>query len=101
MQGFFRIINTNQLSNQMRFALRNKNKLIKSFGVDYYNLLIDSLTEYFKNRTEIPEHSLGGVDNYKFIFVPNIQPKTDSEFEFAIISKTYDVYLLAYYSTHG
>jgi len=85
----------------MRFALRNKNKIVKSFGLDYYNLLIDSLTQYFKDRTEIPEHTLGSVEKYKFIFVPNIQPNTDSEFEFAIIEKTYDVYKLAYYSAHG
>lgn len=85
----------------MRFALRNKSKLVKSFGVDYYQLLIDSLTQYFKDRKEIPEHSLGGVDKYKFIFVPNIQPNSDSEFEFAVVEKTYDVYKLAYYSAHG
>jgi hypothetical protein len=85
----------------MRFALRNKNKIVNDFGLDYYNLLINSLTRYFKTRIEIPEYNLSGVKGYKFIFVPNIQPNTDCEFEFAIIEKTYDVYKLAYYSAHG
>ena len=30
----------------MRFALRNKSKLIKAFGEDYYKLLISSLTAF-------------------------------------------------------
>lgn len=29
----------------MRLALRNKAKLIKSFGEDYYKLLVSSLTK--------------------------------------------------------
>lgn len=84
----------------MRFSLRNQNKIVDSFGDRYLSLLIDSLTDYFSKHKEIEERQ---VENnpHKFIFVPNIQPKTDSEFQFVIISKTFDVYNLAYYSAIG
>jgi hypothetical protein len=83
-----------------RFALRNKDKIVQSFGLDYYNLLIDSLKAYFNTAKEIVEHT---HENYthKFIYVPNVQPHTDSEFVFIIIRKTYNVYNLAYYSVQG
>lgn len=80
-----------------RFSLRNKDKIINSFGQRYCDLLIDSLTDHFKDNKVIEEHTYEGV-NFKIIHVPNIQPKTDSIFEFAITSKMFDVYNLAYYS---
>lgn len=86
----------------MRYSLRNKDKIVESFGTKYYNLLVRSLDRYFKDRIEIEEHNVPSLSNkYKFIFVPNVQPKTDSDFVFAIIKKTYDVYLVAYYSAQG
>lgn len=39
----------------MRFALRNKTKLINAFDEDYYNLLIESLKQYFANNRERKE----------------------------------------------
>lgn len=84
----------------MRFSLRNQDKIVQSFGQAYLSLLIDSLTDYFKDEKEIIEYPLPG-EKYNCICVPNIQPKTDSEFQFAVISKTFDVYNLAYYSAIG
>lgn len=37
----------------MRFTLRNKSKLIKAFGEDYYKLLISSLTAFAKSNREV------------------------------------------------
>ena len=67
----------------MRFALRNKSKLIKAFGEDYYKLLISSLTAFAKRN------------------IPNVQPSADSNFQFAIVGKQYDVLHVAYYSAIG
>lgn len=74
----------------MRFALRNKSKLIKAFGEDYYKLLISSLTAY----------TIEGY-TYEFINIPNVQPSADSNFQFAIVGKQYDVLHVAYYSAIG
>lgn len=84
----------------MRFALRNKTKLIKSFGEDYYKLLIDSLTAFAKRKTEITTYTIEGY-NYEFVDIPNIQPKTVSYFQFAIVGSRYDVVHVAYYSAVG
>jgi len=84
----------------MRFALRNKPKLVKAFGEDYYNLIVESLRKYFSDRSTIEKYKIDGV-NYEFINVPNIQHNTDSFFQFAIINNKYDVVMLAYYSAIG
>lgn len=84
----------------MRFALRNKTKLINAFDEDYYNLLIESLKQYFANNETIHSYSVEG-EKYQFIDIPNVQPQTDSFFQFAIIEKKYDVLTLAYYSCFG
>lgn len=44
----------------MRFALRNKAKLIKSFGEDYYKLLVSSLTVFAKSNREIAAYTVEG-----------------------------------------
>ena len=44
----------------MRFALRNKSKLIKAFGEDYYKLLISSLTAFAKSNREIAAYTIEG-----------------------------------------
>lgn len=84
----------------MRFALRNKTKLIKSFGEDYYKLLISSLIAFAKSGREITAYTIEGY-NYEFVNIPNIQPKTDSCFQFAIVGRRYDIIHVAYYSAIG
>ena len=56
----------------MRFALRNKAKLIKSFGEDYYRLLVSSLTDFAKTNREIAAYTIEGY-TYEFINIPNVQ----------------------------
>lgn len=85
----------------MRYVLRNKAKLIKVFGEDYYDLLIKSLSNHFKLNNVITEFEYETDKRYKIIHVDNVQPHTDSFFEFYVISKTFDVYLLAYKSACG
>lgn len=84
----------------MRFALRNKAKLIKSFGEDYYKLLVSSLTDFAKTNREIAAYTIEGY-TYEFINIPNVQPNIDSYFQFAIVGRQYDVIHVAYYSTVG
>ena len=84
----------------MRFALRNKSKLIKAFGEDYYKLLMSSLTAFAKSNREIAAYTVEG-NTYEFINIPNVQPNADSNFQFAIVGKMYDVIHVAYYSAIG
>lgn len=84
----------------MRFALRNKAKLIKSFGEDYYKLLVSSLTDFAKSNREITAYTVEGY-TYEFINIPNVQPSADSYFQFAIVGRRYDVVHVAYYSAIG
>lgn len=84
----------------MRFALRNKSKLIKAFGEDYYKLLISSLTAFAKSNREIVVYTVEGY-TFEFINIPNIQPNADSNFQFAIVGKRYDVMHVAYYCVIG
>lgn len=84
----------------MRFALRNKSKLIKAFGEDYYKLLISSLTAFAKSNREIAAYTIEGYTS-EFINIPNVQPSADSNFQFAIVGKQYDVLHVAYYSAIG
>lgn len=81
----------------MRFALRNRDKLIKSFGSEYYNSIVFSLKRYFESN-EVHKYNIEGK-KYQFIDIPNICSQTDSFFQFAIIRQRYDVLILAYYNT--
>lgn len=84
----------------MRFSLRKKGKIINTFGEDYYKLLMNSLKAYFYNRGNFEEHDIEGY-SYPFLFVPSVQPNTDTEFQFAVVSKTFNVYNLSYFSAVG
>lgn len=84
----------------MRFALRNKAKLIKAFGESYYSLLVHSLEAYAKGRKDINTYNLEGTD-YELIDVPSVQPNTDSCFQFVVVGRLYDVVRVAYYSAIG
>lgn len=80
----------------MRFALRNKTKLIQALGESHYHLLMDSLKRFFSANETIQAKEIEG-ERHSFIDVPSIQ---DAKcFRFAIIGKQYDVLKLAYYST--
>lgn len=83
-----------------RFTLRNKEKIIKSFDTDYYELLANSLKNFFQTPKDITEYTYEGL-KYPIIHVPSVFPKSEIEFEFLVISKTFDVYNLAYYSAIG
>ena len=82
-----------------RYSLRNQDRITKEFGKDYLDLLKQSLTEAFK-KEDIEEHTYENI-NHKVIHATNVQPRTDSFFEFLIISKHFDVYNLAYHSCAG
>jgi len=83
-----------------RYALRNQKKITNAFGKDYTELLLKSLDFYFANAKYIEEHDYEG-ENYKIIHANNVQPNTDSYFEFYLIEKKFDVYRLAYKSAAG
>lgn len=79
----------------MRFALRNKSKLIKAFGEPFYCELIKCLTNHFKCNAAIERCQIEGLD-YQIINVPS-QQDTDKIFQFVITGQMYDVLKLAYY----
>ena len=83
-----------------RFTLRNKEKIIKAHGKDYYDLLISSLKAFFEKTDTITEHEYSGL-KHKIIHVPSTFKNSEIDFEFAVISKTFNVYNLAYYSAIG
>lgn len=37
----------------MRFALRNKDKLVNAFGIEAHQLLLDSLKDYARNHEDV------------------------------------------------
>ena len=84
----------------MRFALRNQQKIVKSFGVEYLNLLLGSLEKHFKDNEIIKEETIEG-GKYNVIYVHSVAPNSEIDFQFIIVSKKYYVYLLAYYSSIG
>jgi hypothetical protein len=83
-----------------RYSLRNKHKIKQSLGDIFLNTLILSLNDYFKNSKEIVEYDYQN-EKFKVIHVNNIQKNTDSFFELYVLSKTFDVYNLAYKSVIG
>ena len=89
-----------------RYSLRNQSKIAKSLGDDYLLLLLESLNKYFGSLENDPEE-IGEVDKYgnktnrTFLFVPSANEKSEIEFQFVLLSKTYDIYNLAYYSAIG
>jgi hypothetical protein len=84
----------------MRFSLRNQNKIIKSLGNDYLQLLLNSLEKYFKENETIKGEMIEG-GKHNAIFVHSVAKNSEIDFQFIIISKKFDVYNLAYYSSIG
>ncbi len=81
----------------MRFALRNKSKLIKAFGEPFYCELIKCLSNHFKCNTAIESAQIEGLD-YQIINVSSEQD-ANKVYQFAITGQMYDVLRLAYYKT--
>ena len=79
----------------MRFALRNKSKLIKAFGEPFYCELIKCLNNHFKCNAAIASSQIEGL-KYQIINV-TCERETDEIFQFVIIGQMYDVLRLAYY----
>lgn len=84
----------------MRCALRNQHKLIVAFGSDYIDIMIKSINEHFKLAKEIIEYTYES-EPFKVIHVQSVQPNTDTILEFYVISKKFDMYILAYKSAMG
>ena len=78
----------------MRYALRNKSKLIKAFGEPFYLQLIESLTRHFKSNTQIERLDAEEL-NYQIVEVQNV----NEVLQFAVTGEKYDVLTLAYYKT--
>lgn len=81
----------------MRFALRNKSKLIKAFGEPFYHELIKCLTSHFKRNAAIESYRIESLE-YQVINVPS-ERDADKVYQFAITGQVYDVLKLAYYKT--
>lgn len=76
----------------MRYALRNKGRLIESFGCDLCNRLIECLNVYFSINEKIERFNKDGYTQ-DFINVPG----GDCSYCFAIVGEQYDVLTLAYF----
>lgn len=81
----------------MRFALRNKSKLIKAFGEPFYRELIKCLTSHFKCNAAIESREIDGLEYRIFNVASNLD--TNKVYQFAITGQVYDVLKLAYYKT--
>lgn len=80
----------------MRFALRNKDKLVKALGFGAYQLLLDSLKYYASNNDEIVDKCFSSRFQHYVFLAPNI--RGSGFFKFAITKKMYDVVHVAYIS---
>jgi len=54
----------------MRYSLRNQDKIKNSFGEDFHKWLMLSITEHFKNNSEIDELTYPS-EKYKIIHAKN------------------------------
>lgn len=77
-----------------RYTLRNKEKIAQAFDQAYLSRMVSSLDSHFSDSKEIEEHD-SGDNRYNMILVDDIGHSVNM-FEFYIIKKTYDVYLLAF-----
>jgi len=81
----------------MRYTLRNRDKLKKAFGVDFYNVLENSLDwAVIANRHHETEFEQldSGHDKFKMIQVKEING--DRIFEFYVVSITFDCWVLGF-----
>lgn len=83
----------------MRFALRNKTKLINAFGETYYNELIASINDFQSNHTPDCHYWNEAIQKEMLDIPSNTHPGTI--FTFAIVSEMWDVITLAYFSANN
>lgn len=69
-----------------RYSLRNKHRIEKAYSREFLNSLVSSLDEHFKSEVAVEYR---GGDRYGTITVGR-------KYELYVISKTYDVYNLAF-----
>lgn len=81
----------------MRYTIRNQVKLTEAFGVEYLRRMFKSLDEYFKKNEDIVDPIKHDGDPYPFILVDDVT-HSEAIFEFWVVKKVYDSYLLAYKS---
>lgn len=72
----------------MRFALRNKNKIIEKYNEHFYDKLLYYLSIHAQEY-EYPQRGTGTIKGYEYF-------ETSGE-KFLIIKKVFDVYTVAYY----
>lgn len=77
----------------MRFALRNKSKLIQAFGEDEYNRILSSLKQYALDRDD-PETTLHDGVKYPIL---NVCSPGEMIYQFAVLGSKWDVIHVAYY----
>lgn len=77
----------------MRYALRNQRKIENKLGIDFLNDLKKSLDVCFQSCSDISKMERS-EERFNFISVKSLNLKCS--YEFYVIKRTYDVYLLAY-----
>lgn len=77
----------------MRFALRNRTKLIKAFGEDEYKKILSSLKLYSQENDTAETTSL---DNVKYPILSVSSPGKVT-YQFAIIGSKWDIIYIAFY----
>lgn len=80
----------------MRFALRNKTKLVNAFGEAFYNELIASIND-FQSKYTPDFHYWNEAIQKEMLDIPS-KDNPDKTFTFAIVCEMWDVITLAYYS---
>jgi hypothetical protein len=80
----------------MRAAIRNQHKLIEAFGTNFKDSLMESVRYYFEHNEDAKQYK------YKDDVLPMIQiacyNNPDIVYEFYVVSKKFDFYILAYRS---
>ncbi len=78
----------------MRFALRNRTKLIKAFGEDEYKKILSSLKLY-SQENDTPETT--SQDNVKYPIL-NVHSPGEKIYQFAVLGSKWDVIHVAFYA---
>jgi len=81
-----------------RFVLRDRAELVRDHGKEYFDLLIQSLTDYFQSVQEVKEYP---ADGEIMIMVPSSFPNSEIDFQFTLHSKKFDVYNLEFIGSIG
>ena len=82
----------------IKYTLRNKEKLEAAFGEGWYKSAINDLNEYFDNPEEIEVFDEPDTRKKKFIMVPYTNSKGHF-YIFVVLENKDDTYNLAYFET--